>query len=74
MAFTEQQITSGMFGVDPTATGRTITIASFIQSTDNTDCYCVGVTAPYAGRSRWVQIPNSNAPAQAVAIIKAALA
>ena len=71
MAFTESQLNTV---IDPAATGRVVTLESFIVSTANTDCYCVGVTAPYAGRSRWVQIPNTNTAAQAWAAIQAALA
>jgi glutamate-1-semialdehyde aminotransferase len=38
------------------------------------DVYAMGVIAPYAGRSRWVQVAQSNTPAQAWAVIQAALA
>ena len=52
MAFSEAQLNTA---IDPAATGRVVTLVTFNPGTVNTDCYCVGVTAPYAGRSRWVQ-------------------
>ena len=71
MAFSESQLNTAM---DPAATGRVVTLVTFNPGATNTDCYCVGVTASYAGRSRWVQIPNSNTAAQAWTAIQAALA
>ena len=71
MAFSESQLNTA---IDPTGTGRIVTLATFNPGTTFTDCYCVGVTAPYAGRSRWVQIANSNTPAQAWAVIQSTLA
>lgn len=72
MAFTESTLTAQL---DSAATGRTITIERYIS--DNTSfstIYAVGVTAPYAGRSRWVDVPQTNTAAQAAAVIQAALA
>mgnify|MGYP001614097403 CR=1 FL=1 len=60
--------------LDAANTGRTITLQTFnpfVAAT--TDIYAIGVTAPYAGRSRWVQVAQSNTAAQAAAIIQAAL-
>lgn len=70
MAFSEAQLNTA---IDPAATGRVVTLVTFNPGTVNTDCYCVGVTAPYAGRSRWVQIPNTNTAAQAWSAIQTAL-
>lgn len=71
MAFSEAQLNAVM---DPANGGRTVTLGAFIPGSVNTDCYCAGVMAPFAGRSRWVQIPNSNTAAQAWALIQTALA
>ena len=72
MAFTEAQLVAQL---DPASGGRTITLETFNPfSAAVTDIYAIGVTAPYAGRSRWVQVAQSNTPAQAAAIIQAALA
>ena len=71
MAFTEAQLNTQ---IDPTGTGRVVTLVTFNPAALNTDIYVVGVTAPYAGRSRWIQIPNSNTAAQAWALIQAGLA
>jgi hypothetical protein len=71
MAFTEAQLNTQ---IDPVASGRVVTLVTFNPGTSSTDVYAVGVTAPYAGRSRWVQIPNSQTAAQAWATIQAALA
>ena len=70
MAFSEAQLNAQ---IDPAGTGRIVTLVTFNPGTANTDCYCIGVTAPYAGRSRWVQMPNGNSPAQAWAAIQTAL-
>ena len=71
MAFTEAQLVAQL---DPTGTGRTITLQTFNPfSALVTDIYAIGVTAPYAGRSRYMQVLQSNTPAQAAAAIQAAL-
>ena len=72
MAFTESTLVAQL---DSASTGRTITLDDFIVTdSSNTQVYAVGVTAPYAGRSRWVTVPQSNTAAQAAAVIQAALA
>ena len=72
MAFTESTLVAQL---DAASTGRTITLEDFIVTdSSNTQVYAVGVTAPYAGRSRWVTVPQSNTAAQAAAVIQAALA
>ena len=71
MAFTEATLVAAL---DPTGTGRTITLQTFNPfSATLTDIYAVGVLAPYAGRSRYMQIAQSNTAAQAAAAIQAAL-
>lgn len=70
MAYTEAQLNTAL---DPVAGGRTITIERLIPGTTTTDIYAVGVTAPYAGRSRWVQLQSSLTPAQAATAIQNAL-
>lgn len=55
MAFTEAQLNAQL---DSAATGRTITLVTFNPGSTNTDIYAVGITDPYAGRSRWVQVAN----------------
>lgn len=72
MAFTEAQLVAQL---DPTGNGRTITLQTFDPfNVLITDIYAIGVVAPYAGRSRFVQVAQSNTPAQAAAIVQAALA
>lgn len=72
MAFTESTLVAQL---DAASTGRTITLEDFIVTdSSNTQVYAVGVIAPYAGRSRWVTVPQSNTAAQAAAVIQAALA
>lgn len=72
MAFTEAQLVAQL---DSASTGRTINLQDFIVTdSSNTQVYAVGVVAPYAGRSRWVTVPQSNTAAQAAAVIQAALA
>lgn len=71
IAFTEAQLNTQ---IDPVASGRVATLVTFNPGISNTDVYVVGVTAPYAGRSRWVQIPNTQTAAQAWTMIQAALA
>lgn len=70
MAFTEAQLVAQL---DPASTGRTITLEDFIPGPTVTDVYAVGFTAPYAGRSRWVQMASSLTAAQAAAAIQAGL-
>lgn len=71
MAFTEAQLAAQL---DPSAGGRTIKLQTFNPfSAAITDIYAVGVIAPYAGRSRWVQVAQSNTATQAAAIIQTAL-
>jgi hypothetical protein len=67
MAFTEAQLVAQL---DPASTGRTITIADMVVGATVTDVYVVGVTAPYAGRSRWVQVLSSLTPVQAATAIQ----
>jgi hypothetical protein len=71
MAFTEAQLVAQL---DPASTGLTIKIQSLIPGPTITDVYAVGEVAPYAGRSRWVQVQSSNTAAQAAAAIQTALA
>jgi hypothetical protein len=69
MAFTEAQLQAQL---DPANTGRTITIESFIPGANGltTDVFGIGVVAPYAGRSRWTQILNTQTAAQAAVDIQ----
>ena len=54
MAFTQAQLEAQ---IDSASTGRVVTIGEFLSNPSTiTDVYAVGVIAPYAGRSRWVQI------------------
>lgn len=72
MAFTEAQL---LAQIDPAGTARVVVIENFIPvGTTLTDVYAMGVIAPYAGRSRWVQLAQSNTPAQAWTALQAALA
>mgnify|MGYP003457902948 CR=1 FL=1 len=70
MAFTETQLVAQL---DSANTGRTITLESFIPGPTITDVYAIGVVAPYAGRSRWVQLTSSNTAAQAATQLQTAL-
>ena len=70
MAFTEAQLVAQL---DATGTGRTITLQTFNPTTLITTIYAVGVTAPYAGRSRWIDVLNSRTAAQAATDIQAGL-
>lgn len=71
MAFTEAQLVAQ---ADPNGTLRTVNIAEFIPvGTTLTDVYAAGVVAPYAGRSRWVQLSQTLTAAQAWAAIQTAL-
>lgn len=72
MAFTEAQLIAE---ADPAGTNRTVRFLEFVPvGTTDTDLYCHGVLAPYAGRSRWVRVSQTNTAAQAWAAIQAALA
>jgi hypothetical protein len=71
MAFTEVQLDTQ---IDPAATARVIDIVTMIPGPAVTDVYAVGITAPYAGKAGWVQVPNGNTAAQALALIQAAFA
>lgn len=71
MAFTEAQLVAQ---IDSARTGRVANLTAFNPGASYTDVYVVGVTAPYAGRSRWVQIANSRTAAQAWSDIQTALA
>lgn len=71
MAFTEAQLVAQL---DAASTGRTITLQTFNPfSATLTDLYAIGVLAPYAGRSRWVQVAQTNTAAQAAVLVQAAL-
>lgn len=71
MAFTEAQLVAQL---DSASTGRTITLQTFNPfSATLTDIYAIGVLATYAGRSRGMQIAQSNTATQAAALIQAAL-
>ncbi len=71
MAFTEAQLVAQ---ADPNGTLRTVNIAEFIPvGTTLTDVYAAGVVAPYAGRSRWIQLSQTLTAAQAWAAIQTAL-
>lgn len=72
MAFTEAQLVAQ---IDSTGGGRVVTIAEFLSVPSTiTDVYAIGEIAPYAGRSRWVQILQTRTAAQAWSDIQTALA
>jgi hypothetical protein len=70
MAFTEAQLNAA---IDPGATGRVIDLYAYIPGAVNTTVFAQGIVAPYAGKARFVDIPNSQTAAQAFATIQAAL-
>lgn len=70
MAFTEAQLVAQL---DTTGQGRTITLQTFQPGATITTVYAVGVTAPYAGRSRWFDLTTSNTAAQAATALQNAL-
>lgn len=70
MAFTEAALQTEL---DPASTGRTVTIVSYIPGVTETQVYAVGVTAPFAGRSRWVTLTSSFTAAQAATQLQDAL-
>lgn len=70
MAFTEASLVAQL---DAAATGGTITLVTYQPGPTITTVYAVGVTAPYAGRSRWVDLTSSNTAAQAATQLRDAL-
>ncbi len=70
MAFTEASLVAE---IDPAATGRTITLVTYQPGATLTQVYAVGVTAPYAGRSRWVSLTSSDTAADAATALRSAL-
>ena len=70
MAFTESTLVAQL---DSAATGRTINIQTYQPGSTITTVYAVGVLAPYAGRSRWVDLTSSNTAAQAATQLQNAL-
>jgi hypothetical protein len=71
MAFTEASLNAQ---IDSATTGKVAQIITFNPGSTYTDIYVVGITAPYAGRSRWTQVANSNTAAQAWTAIQNNLA
>jgi hypothetical protein len=71
MAFTEAQLIAE---ADPTGTRRTVEFVRYTSVGSNTEVYAVGVTAPYAGKARWVPLSQTRTPAQAWSDVQAALA
>lgn len=70
MAFTEAQLVAEL---DAASTGRTITLQSYIPNTVYTSVYAVGVIAPYAGRSRWVDLDSTDTAANVATALRTAL-
>jgi hypothetical protein len=70
MAFTEATLIAQ---IDPANTGKIIKITRYVVAPVTTEVYAVGITAPYAGRSRWVSLTNSNTAAQAATQLQNAL-
>lgn len=70
MAFTEASLNAA---IDATAGGRVITLQTFNPGPVITTVYAIGVIAPYAGRSRWVDLTTSNTAAQAATQLQNAL-
>lgn len=70
MAFTEASLVAQL---DPTGTGRTITLVTYQPGVTNTTVYAVGVIAPYAGRDRWIDLTSSFTAAQAATQLQNAL-
>ena len=70
MAFTEATMVAQL---DAASTGRTINIQRFIPGPLLTDIYAVGVTAPYAGRSRWVTVSSTATATVAAASLVSGL-
>lgn len=70
MAFTEASLNAQL---DPVAGGRVINLVTYQPGPTITTVFAVGVIAPYAGRSRWVDLTSSNTAAQAVTALQNAL-
>ena len=70
MAFTEASLVAQ---IDSASTGRTITLVTYQPGATITTVYATGVLAPYAGRSRWVDLTSSNTAAQAATQLQNAL-
>lgn len=72
MAYTEAQLVAQL---DSAAQGRVATIERLQAVGALWEAYVVGVTAPYAGRSRWVRALDmtNNTAAGDAAVILAAL-
>lgn len=70
MAFTEATLVAQL---DAASTGRTIKLVKYQPGATITTVYAVGVTAPYAGRSRWVDLTSSNTAAAAATQLQNAL-
>ena len=70
MAFTEATLDAQL---DPGGTGLIINLQTFIVGATITTVYANGVVAPYAGRSRWVDLTSSNTAAQAATQLQTAL-
>lgn len=71
MPFTEADLIAQ---ADSTGTNRTVEFQAFIPvGTTLTDVYAIGVIAPFAGKSRWVQLAQARTPAQAWSDVQAAL-
>lgn len=70
MAFTEASLVAQL---DPGSTGNVINLVTYQPGATITTVYAVGVVAPYAGRSRWVDLTSSNTATQASDQLKAAL-
>lgn len=70
MAFTEAGVVAQL---DTTGQGRTITLVTFNPGSTLTTIYATGVTAPYAGRSRWVDVSNTLTATTAATAIQNAL-
>lgn len=70
MAFTEASVKAQL---DSAGTGKIINMQTYIPGASLTQIYAVGVTAPYAGRARWVAVDSSRTAAQAAGDIQTAL-
>lgn len=70
MAFTEASLVAQ---IDPASTDRTIQLINYIPGATVTNVYAIGIVAPYAGRSRWVELTSSNTAAQAATQLQNAL-
>ena len=70
MAFTESQL-NGV--IDPGLTTKVAQILAFIPGPVNTSIFIEGITAPYAGKARWTDVPNTYTAAQTWTAIQANL-